>query len=220
MYGFTPPAWQRPGYVQHRGKGPDPCEAHVLTIASWICDEYVVIRKKTRLAAAQPPFEIGPSRTLSGGVLSYGADPVSAIELRLTQIADIVFEAACGAKLASDAWRDVLRALYRGIFEPLSPDAAHRDGALDGPPPDQRLESVDSYGDVLADSWNRMHEGLRRVFDGNLSETEVVLDEIVSCLRVLVTIIAVTYRNTEAGLCWVHFSSSFFDNWQQTHSAA
>jgi hypothetical protein len=212
-------AWQRRGYVQHRGKGLDPCEADVLTIASQMCDEYVVIRRKTHLAATQPLFELEPGKRLGAGVLSYGGDAVSAIELGIGQAEDIVLEAACGARAASDAWRDVTRALYRGIFEPLSRDAAYRDGALEGPPLDQRLQSVEFYRDVLADPWNRMHEGLRRVFDSNLSESEVILDQIVSCLRAFLKIIGVTYRKTDAGLCWVDFSSSFFEKWLQTHGA-
>jgi hypothetical protein len=204
-------AWQRRGYVQHHNKGLSACEEDLLIIASLMCDEYAVIRRKSLLVSNLPLFEPEPGKGFVAGKLNYSGDVANDISQGIAEIEKIIIEAASGTKAVSDSWSDLTRTLYRGIFEPLSREAAYCDGTPEESMSHKKLLPIKFYRDVLADCWSKIHGGLNRIFDSNLDETEVILNEIVCSIQALLKTIGVAYRKTEDGRCWVDFKSSFFD---------
>jgi hypothetical protein len=203
--------WQRRGYVQHWNRDLESCEVDVLTIASSMCDEYVVIRMKSQLLATLPLIEFEPNVGFAGAKLLYGGDVVDEITRGSSELRKIVTEAARGVRAVPEAWSDVVTTLYRGVFEPLSRKAAYCDGANGEPFPEDRLRSVRFYHELLAGCWYEIHEHLKRVFDSDLRETENGLDGISSRIRALLRKIGVTYRKIDGNQCWVDFKSGFFD---------
>jgi hypothetical protein len=168
-----------------------------------MCDEYVVIRMKSELLA--------PS--LAPRKLSYGGDVVEEIGRGVIELKRTVVEAARGARVTQEAWAGVMRILYRSVFEPLSRNAGYCDEADEDFSLEQRLQAIKFYTEVVADHWHKIHGQLKRVFESDLNETEIALNEISGCIRVLLSTVGVTYRKTEDGQCWVDFNSAFLDFW-------
>lgn len=197
-------AWRRRGYVQHRGRGLSGCEADVLTIVSQMCDEYVVIRRKTELASTWSLFDSQPGPGLVVGKLEYGSSVVDTVAAGTQQIVATVIEAASGQRAPSDSWACLVSVLYRGIFEPLARHAAYNDVAASS----QTIEGLNTirlYREVIAAHWSSIHGGLKRVFASSLEETETVLAANSDTIRRLLLIMGVSYQRMPNGSCWVDF---------------
>jgi len=204
-------AWQRRGYVQHRSSKLNACEMDVLTIATQMCDEYVVIRRKSQLLATYPLFEPEPGKGFSRGKLSYDGDLIKKIGISGIELKKAVIEAAGGSKVISEVRSDVMRILYRGIFEPLSRNAAYCDETNEDSAVEQNLQAIKFYRELIADYWCNIHKELTLVFESNLSETEPALKEICGYIRELLKRVGITYGNTQDGQYWVNFGPNLLD---------
>jgi hypothetical protein len=205
--------WQRRGYVQYRKLNYSACEADLMTIASQMCDEYVVIRRKSVLASNLPLFEQEPYEGLVAGKLSYGGDIAVNLRNGVIDLEKIIIEASKHREVVSGAWTDLIRILYRGIFEPLSRYTAYVDGTSIESELNIELKSNNFFNDVISGFWVKIHNGLNRVFESKLDDTEVVLSEIVGILQELLKMIGVTYIVIENGICNVEYKSTFFDTY-------
>ncbi len=95
--------------------------------------------------------------------------------------------------------------LYRAVLEPLARNAAYCDAASQVPTLDELQYADPLYRQVVHRHWPGILDRLRRVFTSDLTETEIVLAEILETLRTLVSELGGIYRQTDQGSCWVEF---------------
>lgn len=197
-------AWQRRGYVQHRRSELLACEADLLTIASQMCDEYVVIRRKARLMATLPLVEVEGGAGFSTAELAYGGSIIDTFMKGASEIRSTLRDASRGLLPASDSWSKLAGLLYRAVLEPLARNAAYCDAASQVPTVDESHYADPLYS-LVHRHWPGIQDRLRRVFTSDLTETEIVLAELLETLRTLVSELGVIYRRTDQGSCWVEF---------------
>ncbi|OGO59309.1 MAG: hypothetical protein A2029_05005 [Chloroflexi bacterium RBG_19FT_COMBO_47_9] len=208
-------AWHRRGYVQYRNRELPACYADLLTIASQMCDEYVVIRRKSHLAANLAVFEPEPGKGFMAGIINYGGNIFDEVSKGDEELEKIIVEAASGLRRVPNSWNDLMIVMYRLVFEPLSRNAAYCDdisGEMSGW---MELQTIKLYRDLLSEYWEIIHDELIMVFDSNLHETETCLKKIADAIEALLGKIGVDFRKMEDGKCWVSYSAVFFDNWHQ-----
>lgn len=201
VYGL---AKSRRGYVHPDQTSRLACEVDLHVIASQMCDEYVVNRLKTRIIRNLPLVQAEPDGPLTVGELRYGAVPLALVCQGLERLSLVLRHGRSGVLAPSEAWPMVTRILYRNFFEPLARYSAYVDDL--GPSGlDEELLTSDGYQGILRAHWLKTHAGLQRLVSSDLADTENVLEEVVSTLRVLLQEVGVTYGG-RAAECWVRFS--------------
>jgi len=209
--------WQRRGFLLPSENERNGCENDIFIIASQMCDEYVVIRKKAELISTLPLIEVKTetAHVLTTGKIRYGGDIVQDITQSEIALEKTIIEAASGQMEIADAWRFILGIIYRKLFEPLSRNSAYCDAISENRLPDEPLRDINFYQELIADRWGKIHKGLKRVYNSDLDDTEIVLDEIIFEITSFLEEVGVKYRNLEENQCWVDFKSYFFDKWRR-----
>ncbi len=208
-------AWRRRGFVQYRNKSMSACSTDLLSIASQMCDEYVVIRRKAHLAANHALFEPEPGKGFMSGIIKYGGNNVEEVSKGGEELEKIIVEAASSLKGVSTSWNDLIKVLYRCVFEPLSRNAAYSDEKPDETPEEIELQPIKFYRDLLSEYWEIIHNGLKMVFDSNLQETEAIVKMIADTIQELLGKIGVNFHTIDGNICWVNYSAAFFNTWNK-----
>jgi hypothetical protein len=161
-------AWQRRGYVQHRRSDLLACDADLLTVASQLCDEYVVIRRKAHLMATLPLVEVEGGAGFSTVELAYGGSIIDIFTKGASEIRSTLRDASRGLVPASDSWSKLVGLLYRAVLEPLARNAAYCDAASQVSTVDESQYPDPLYSQVVR-HWPGIQDRLRRVFTSDLN---------------------------------------------------
>lgn len=160
-------------------------------IARAMHDEYFVCRRKAVLASTLPLFD-APGRPgyRTIRLLAYGGDVVGSLEAASLALEELSKQMPWGTLMSDHAWPDVRHVLYRQVFEPLSRDAAFRDGSLEDQPiePIDLASESDFYRDWLNERWPSMLAILRRSFASDLEEMSGALTELRGALERLIIV--------------------------------
>jgi len=203
VYGL---AKRRRGYVHHTRADVLACDVDLLSVASQMCDEYVVIRQKVLILGTVPLVQAAEGSEAVAVGLQYGGSLSKEVLYGIEAIQSSIDQGRTGIRPAQDSWAEVTRVLYRSVFEPLSRYSAYLDDVPSSSSADDELREFERYQTTLRRDWLLIHEALRRLVISGLADTELVLDIIQTALRKMLNELGVSYRRVETG-CWVEFGS-------------
>lgn len=203
VYGL---AKERRGYVHHTQADVLACDVDLLSVASQMCDEYVVIRQKVLILGTVPLVQAAEGSEPVVVGLQYGGSLSKEVSYGIEALQSSINEGRTGIRPAQDSWAGVTSVLYRNVFEPLSRYSAYVDDVPSSSSADDELKEFERYQTTLRHDWLLIHEALRRLVTSGLADTELVLDTIQTTLRKMLNELGVSYRQVETG-CWVEFGS-------------
>lgn len=195
--------WKKRGYIQHINKGFGICKSDLLSVASSMIDEYLVSRMKANILSINNSFQLESGKELIGGKLNYGGNVLNRIKAAELQLKEMVEKLRIESRSIPETWREIIRILYRNIFEPLSRNAPFCDENQE-PRNEEQLKSVKIYRELIVEYWENIHDQLKVVYESNLSKYESALNEIYNIIDALFNRIGITYSRVSGEDCWVN----------------
>jgi hypothetical protein len=177
------------------------CTTDLMILCTGFRDEYIVNRWKYAYFVAQAE-KTGTLQPFSRSDFPL----ITRLDQAKGKLSGIVLAAATNQMSTGTAWVNLLRCVYRDIFELLARHAA----PLAAISPENIKNYIDLsesqfYQNSIALYWQQIQTELERSFTSNLKEAHNALENMVKTMKAFLASIGVTYHKTASGDCYANF---------------
>jgi len=190
--------------------GATTCVQQLRALCARARDEYLVGRWKAGLFSTLPlrDYEDG----LAPALIIYPVPLGPMLDNAAGELADIVTGAADGFVSIDAGWTALLHALYRGVLEPLTREAAFQAGnsePVSAPKP--RADQSWFYQDYVRPFWERFRAQLEHSFAAFASEpaeADAILDQMRTTVDEFLALLGVRHRRARGNRCRISFDGA------------